>query len=233
MTDELETDGKEGLSKKEMHEQAKQLLALTDLVERYPAVVSRRVTGLIYVLIGGGISLAALLFSTLVTYFPEITSNIFIILSFVVGNLLLAWFIVFRLITPLTKSYAMNPPTDEGMSSQAKITWGILAIAIVVISWYAFGSGQVYLFPIAIQLVLLIGNIGNYFEAKKDPKEAPFAMSQLVFVLLIAVSLIPIILLPPIAFPIMILVDIGGIYGLGIYMLISAERLLLEVTGRE
>ena len=231
MADELE--GKEHHSKKKMQEQARQLLALTDLVERYPAVVSRRVTGLIYVLIGGGISLAALLFNIMVTYFPGITSNLFIILSFVVGNLLLAWFIVFRLIAPLTKSYTMNQTTDEGMSRQAKITWGILATAIVAISWYAFGSGQTYLFPIGIQLALLIGNFGNYTEAKKDPKEAPFAKSQLVFVLLIAFSLIPMILVPPIAFPIMILVDIGGIYGLGIYMLISAERLLLEVTGRE
>jgi hypothetical protein len=42
------------------------------------------------------------------------------------------------------------------------------------------------------------------------------------------VSIIPIILLSPIAFSIMILVDIGGLYGIGIYTLLTAERLLVQ-----
>ena len=217
------------LEQKDLLEQAKQLLVLTDLVDRYPSVVSKRVTGLLYVLIGGAISLTALLFSTLIGFMGETMNSVFVIIPFIVLVLLITYVIAFRLIIPLTKSFVKEK--DDSMSTTAKIVWGFLSTMIVLISLYAFGTGQEYFFPIGIQIILFIGNIGNYNEAKKDQNEAIFARSQLLFSVIVLLSLIPIILIPVAAFSVMILVDIGGIYAMGIYMLLTAERLLIEVTG--
>jgi hypothetical protein len=229
MTEKSDTD-EQSVGQEDLLEQAKQLLVLTDLVDRYPSVVSRRVAGLLYVLIGGAISLTALLFSTLVGFMGESMNSVFVIIPFIVLVLLLTYVIAFRLIIPLTKSFAKEK--EDSMSTTAKVVWGFLSTMIVVTSIYAFGTGQEYFFPIGIQIILFIGNIGNYNEAKKDPNEAIFAKSQLIFSVIVLLSLIPIILVPPAAFSVMILVDIGGIYAMGIYMLLTAERLLIEVTSR-
>jgi hypothetical protein len=65
MNEESNSDDTKELTQEEMLERAKQLLTLTDLVDRYPAVMERRITGMIFVLIGGGVSLATLFFTSL------------------------------------------------------------------------------------------------------------------------------------------------------------------------
>lgn len=230
MNGETETGEDPSLSRDEMLEQAKQLLVLTDLVDRYPAVVSRRTTGLIFVLVGGAISLAGLLFATLIAFIGNFADNLFVVLLFIVFNLLIVAIIAFRLVVPLTKSYSPSREPNEGMRKSSKITWAILSISIVIVAVYSFGIGQPYLFAIGNQILLALGNIANYNDARKNPDDAPYARSILVFVILVILSIIPMAIFPVVAFSILILVDIGGIYGLGIYMLVSAERLLLEVT---
>ncbi len=230
MNNETETGEAPNLSRDEMLEQAKQLLVLTDLVDRYPAVVSRRTTGLIFVLVGGAISLSGLLFATLLAFIGNFADNLFVVLLFVVFNLIITGIIAFRLVVPLTRSYSSSQKQNEGMRKASKATWAILSISIVVVAVYSFGIGQPYLFAIGNQILLALGNVANYNDARKSPDDAPYARSILVFVILVILSIIPMAILPILAFSILILVDIGGIYGLGIYMLVSAERLLLEVT---
>ena len=215
-------------SQEEMLERAKQLLTLTDLVDRYPAVVERRITGIIFILIGGGVSLAALVFSSLMDTFPGIGSDVFVVVLFVVGILTFTGIIVFRLIIPLTQSYSNIKQKEKGMSNAMKATWGINVIVIVIFAIYSFGTGQPHLFPISIQILLAIGNIAIYYDMKTDPDSSEFSLAQLVFVVFIILSMIPIVLLPALAFTVMILVDIGGIYGLGIYILLTAERMLVQ-----
>ncbi|MCK5152484.1 MAG: hypothetical protein KAQ65_11600, partial [Candidatus Thorarchaeota archaeon] len=110
-------------SQEEMLERAKQLLTLTDLVDRYPAVVERRITGIIFILIGGGVSLAALVFSSLMDTFPGIGSDVFVVVLFVVGILTFTGIIVFRLIIPLTQSYSNIKQKEKRMSNAMKVTW--------------------------------------------------------------------------------------------------------------
>jgi len=223
------SDDTKDISQEEMLKRAKQLLTLTDLVDRYPAVVERRVTGMIFILIGGGVSLATLFFTSLISAYPGIGSDVFTVVVFVVGSLALSGLIIFRLINPLTRSYSsVESKSRNEMSPLVKVTWGSLAIAIIIFSIYSFGTGQPELFPVFIQIVLFIGNTGIYLDMRKDPQAADVLFAHLAFVVLVLFSIIPVVLLPPIAFSIMILVDIGGLYALGIFTLLTAERLLVQ-----
>ena len=233
MSDETNHDDSKELSQEELLKRAKQLLTLSDLVEGYPAVVERRITGMIFILIGGGVSLATLFFTSLMSAYPEIGTDLFVVLVFVIGSLAFSGIVVFRLINPLTQSYRKITSEDDEMSLLVKVTWGIIVVAIIIFAIYSFGTGQGELFPLFIQIVLTIGNSGIYIDMKKDPKSSDVAFAHLILVFLMAMSILPIIFLPPIAFPIMILVDIGGLYGIGIYTLLTAERLLVHTMGRD
>jgi hypothetical protein len=188
---------------------------------------------MIFVLIGGGVSLATLFFTSLMSAYPDIGTDLFIVLVFVIGSLAFSGIIVFRLINPLTQSYSHITSQDDEMSPLVKVTWGILVTAIIIFAIYSFGTGQGELFPLFIQIVLTIGNLGIYIDMKRDPKSSDIAFAHLILVLLMGLSIIPIIFLNQIAFPIMILVDIGGLYGIGIYTLLTAERLLVQTMERD
>ncbi|MFW9847928.1 MAG: hypothetical protein ACFFF4_02245 [Candidatus Thorarchaeota archaeon] len=234
MNDETNFDDSKEPTQKEMLERAKQLLTLTDLVDSYPAVVERRITGMIFILIGGGVSLATLFFTSLLSAYPELGTDLFVVLVFVIGSLAISGLVIFRLINPLTQSYSsVARSTGEGMSTGVKVTWGILVIAIIIFAIYSFGTDQGQLFPIFIQIVLTIGNTGIYLDMRKEPRSSDVAFAHLILVTLMGFSILPIIFLTPIAFPIMILVDIGGLYGIGIYTLLTAERLLVQTMGSD
>ena len=229
MNDESKSDDYKDLTQDEMLERAKQLLTLTDLVDRYPAVVERRITGMIFILIGGGVSLATLFFTSLMSAYPDIGTDLFTVLVFVIGSLAFSGIVIFRLINPLTQSYStMKETSDDGMSLQVKVTWGILVALIIISAIYYFGTGQGHLFPLFMQIVLSIGNAGIYHDMRKDPNSSDVAFAHLILVALMVLSILPIVFLPSISFPIMILVDIGGLYGIGIYTLFTAERLLVQ-----
>ncbi|MFW9918442.1 MAG: hypothetical protein ACFFED_02510 [Candidatus Thorarchaeota archaeon] len=230
MNDDSYSDDND-ISQEEMLERAKKLLMLTDLVDRYPAVVERRVTGLVFVLIGGGVSLATLIFMSLFEAIEALGFMLLGVVIFVVLSLSVSFIIAFRLVVPLTQSYATTSPSEQEGMTLMKIMWGIFAIVMVVVSIYSFGTGQVFIFPIVVQLLLGIGNLVIYDGMRKDPKTADYSRSHLVLVILVFVSLIPIVLVPPLAFSMMILIDIGGLYALGIYILITAERLLVHTVG--
>jgi hypothetical protein len=219
-------------SEEDIVEQAKQLLELTNLVEKYPSVIVRRVTGLTYVLVGGGIAFMVLLFMSITEFVGYVGDTVFLVAAFVGISLLIAWAIPFRLIVPLTKTYPTPEGTSEGMSVFLKATWALMAILMIISSMVTFGIGQPNLFPVIVQLSMTLGNVANYYEGSRGPQTEPFAREHLVFAGLVLFSVIPMLLLPIIAYPTLILVDVGGIYMLGVYMLITAEKLLLESSGR-
>ncbi len=230
MIDESNSDDK-AISQEEMLERAKKLLMLTDLVDRYPAVVERRVTGLIFVLTGGGVSLATLFFMSIFDIIEALGLTLLGVVIFVVLSLSVSFITAFRLVAPLTQSYTTIKPTEQEGMTLMTVMWGIFAIIMIVVSIYSFGSGQIFIFPIVVQILLSIGNVVIYQGMRVDPKTADYSRTHLVFVIVIVLSLIPIIAIPQIAFSIMILVDIGGLYALGIYILITAERLLVHSMG--
>jgi hypothetical protein len=213
-------------------EQAKQLLELTNLVEKYPSVIVRRVSGLIYVLVGGGIAFTVLLIMSIMQFVGYVGDTVFLVAAFVGLSLLIAWAIPFRLILPLTRTYSTPESTPEGMSIFLKTVWAIVAILMIISSVFTFGIDQPNLFPVAVQVSMTLGNVANFYEGRRGPETEPFAREHLVFAVFVALSVIPMLLLPILAYPILILVDVGGIYVLGVYMLITAERLLLESSGR-
>lgn len=233
MSDEPQSNDTEELSQKEMLERAKQLLMLTDLVDRYPAVIERRITGIIFILIGGGVSLATLFFTSLINAYPGIGSNLFVVIGFVVGSLSISGIIVFKLVNPLTQSYSRIDSSKDEMSTLMKVTWGILVMAIIIFAIYSFGTDQPHLFPIFIQIVLSIGNSSIYYDMRRNPRSADISIAHLILVAFVVLSIIPIVLLQSLAFSIMILVDIGGLYAIGIYTLLTAERLLVSSMGSE
>ncbi|MBD3404856.1 MAG: hypothetical protein GF411_01820, partial [Candidatus Lokiarchaeota archaeon] len=111
-------------------EQAKQLLHLTEIVETYPEVIGRRVTGILYLLIGGGTSFITLVFMSLMIFVDNLGENILVILGFVVVSLLVAWFMTAKMIRSITKSYP--PELQDEMSTTAKVVWGTIAIIMII-----------------------------------------------------------------------------------------------------
>ncbi|MGY5879497.1 MAG: hypothetical protein RTV31_04555 [Candidatus Thorarchaeota archaeon] len=210
----------------EMIEKAKQLLLLTDLVDKYPMVVARRVSGLIYLLIAGGISFATLIYMTLQDVLGP-GDPLLVNLAFVVLSLFFSWLVAFRLVLPLTQSYPKESTPVEGERAPFVI-WGILAAAILILSFVTFSSGTGYLFVPALQLIMGTGFLSNYILGRRSEGMEFFTREHLYFALVVFISFIPMIIFLEFAYVILIIADMGGIYIVGIYMLITSERLLLE-----
>ena len=72
------------------------------------------------------------------------------------------------------------------------------------------------------------GFLSNYTLGRKSIEADIFTREHLYFAFSIFLSVIPMFLFLELAYVLLIVVDMGGIYVIGIYMLITAERLLLE-----
>ncbi|MHA2379839.1 MAG: hypothetical protein ACXADS_11235 [Candidatus Thorarchaeota archaeon] len=210
---------------------ARRLLALTDIVDRYPQVVTRRVTGIIYILIGGGISFATLVMFVLTVVLEPQAWNPLLNLLFVAISLLITWVIAFRLVGPLTKSAPRQEVEDENIRF-FYLMWGVITIILAVSSVILFTQENQWLFPVLVQILLGLGQTATYFMGQLNPEAGSFHKENLALGIAAFLSIPFMLLLPLLAYLILIIVDIGGIYILGVYALITAERLLLESTGR-
>ena len=214
----------------DMIEKAKQLLELTVLVDKYPLVVARRVAGLVYIIIAGGISFVTLIFMSLQDIFG--LGNPFLInLGFVILSLVFSWIVAFRLVIPLTRSYPQEPELDEG-GKATFVIWGILMAAIVVVSLITFSGGMDYLFPPVLQFIMGIGFLSNYMLGRRRTSVEFYTHEHLYFAIAVFLGIIPMLLFPVIAYLAIIVADVGGIFVIGIYMLITSEQLLLESKGQ-
>ncbi len=222
----------EEMSRDDLREQAKQFLALTHIVDKYPQVVARRIAGLVYILIGGGLSLATLLLLSIMVFIDPIMDSLTVAMIFVGCSLFIAWFIAFRLVSPITRSYPRKEP-EEKTSTIVKVTWGIITPLIVILAWHTFGTGIPELFPPLLQMMVGTGSLANYIDAKRSSDQSAFALEHLVFAVVVLVSIVPIVLFPSLGYFLLILFDMGTIYSLGIYMMISAEKILLDSSGSE
>jgi len=210
----------------ELVEKAKQLLLLTDLIDKYPKVVARRVSGLIYLIIAGGISFATLIYMSLQNVLGSI-DPVLLNLGFVGISLFFSWLVAFRLVLPLTQSYPEEPKEKEGERAPF-LVWGVLAVAIVVAAYVTFSTNNGIMFIPALQIIMGIGFLSNYILGRRSVEVDVFTQEHLYFALAVFLSLPAMFLFLELAYIILIVVDMGGIYVIGIYMLITAERLLLE-----
>jgi len=210
----------------ELVEKAKQLLLLTDLIDKYPKVVARRVSGLVYLIIAGGISFATLIYMSLQNVIGPV-DPVLLNLIFVGISLFFSWVVAFRLVLPLTQSYPEEPKPKEGEKAPF-VVWGILAVAIVTVALVTFSTDNGGLFIPFLQIIMAVGFLSNYILGRKSIEVDIFTREHLYFSLAIFLSIIPMFLFLETAYVILIVVDMGGIYVMGIYMLITSERLLLE-----
>lgn len=213
----------------DMTEKAKQLLLLTDLVDKYPKVVARRVVGLVYLIIAGGISFATLIFMSLQDVLGP-GNQLLVNLGFVGISLLFSWIVAFRLVLPLTSSYPKESTEDGGKAPF--VIWGILAVAMVVLSLYTFSTGLGDLFAPGLQLIMGVGFLSNYIGGRRETGVEFYSREHLYFAIAVFISIIPMMMFLSIAYIFLIVVDVGGIYVIGIYMLITAEQLLLQSKGQ-
>jgi len=224
----MSSDGNQ--SDNDMVKKARRLLLLADLIDNYPQVVSRRVAGLVYILIGGGISFATLIFMSLQGLLgpgdPFLTNIGFVILSLVAS-----WIIGFRLIVPLTRSYPVQPSASEG-GKVVSALWGVLGTAIVLSSLVIFQMGLAVLFPPILQFIMGCGFTISYVLAKRASTLDFYSREHIYFAVAIFLSMIPMLIVPAAAYVVLIVVDMGGIYAIGIHMQITAEGLLVESEGQ-
>jgi hypothetical protein len=214
----------------DMVEKAKQLLLLTDLVDKYPKVVARRVAGLVYILIGGGISFATLIFMSLQDLLGP-GNPLLVNVGFVILSLGFSWIVGFRLIVPLTRSYPEEPSASKSRRGVYAL-WATLAAAMVISSFVTFQMGSPELFPPALQFIMGCGFTANYVLGNRATELDFYSREHLYFAIAIFLSIVPMLIFPAGAYLILIVVNMGGIYTIGIHMLITAERLLLESKGQ-
>jgi hypothetical protein len=210
----------------EMIEKAKQLLLLTDLVDKYPTVVARRVAGLIYLIIAGGMSFATLIYMSLQDVVGP-GDPLIVNLGFVAASLVFSWIVAYRLIRPLTASLPKDMDSDEGGRTNLFL-WGFLAVLMVVLSVVTFSTGMGQFYAPSLQVVMGIGFLSNYILGRKRSSEEFYTHEHLYFALIVFLSIIPMLMFLEIAHIILIIADMGGIYIIGIYLLVNAEQLLLE-----
>lgn len=210
----------------ELVEKAKQLLLLTDLIDKYPKAVARRVSGLIYLIIAGGISFATLIYMSLQNVLGPI-DPVLLNLGFVGMSLFFSWIVAFRLVLPLTQSYLQEPKSKEGEKAPF-IIWGVLAVAIVTLALVTFSSNNGILFVPLLQIIMGTGFLSNYILGRRSIEVDIFTREHLFFAIAIFLSVLPMFLFLEIAYVFLIVFDMGGIYVIGIYMLITSERILLE-----
>lgn len=214
----------------EMVEKAKQLLLLTDLVDKYPQVVARRVAGLVYLIIAGGISFTTLIYMSLENYFGT-GDPLLVNLGFVVLSLVFSWVVAFRLVLPLTQSYPQTTSAEDE-SRAPFLVWGSIAVIIVIVSYVTFNTGNGVLFAPVLQFIMGTGFLLNYIGGRKGGNIEFYGREHLYFAIVVYLSIIPMLMFLYIAHIFLIVADMGGIYVIGIYMLITAERLLLESKGQ-
>ena len=220
----------ESESDNDMVKKARQLLLLTDLIDKYPQVVARRVAGLVYILIGGGISFATLILMALQDLLGP--GDPFVMnVGFVVLSLVLSWVIGFRLIGPLTSSLPVEPGPPKG-GRLVYVPWVIFGAAILLSSIVIFQMGLAGLFPSTLQFIMGCGFTVTYIQGKRASSLDFYSREHIYFATIVFLSLIPMLMIPAAAYIILIIVDMGGIYVIGIHMLITAERLLLETKGQ-
>jgi hypothetical protein len=220
----------ENESNDEMIEKAKQLLLLTDLVDKYPMVVERRVTGLTNLIIAGGISFATLIYMSLQSVIGS-GDPLIVNLGFVALSLLFSWIVAFRLVLPLTSSYPKKEKAD-GEGRPGIMVWGFLVAAMVILSFATIGTGNVQLFAPYLQVIMGVGFLSNYIGARSSADADFHTREYLYFAIVVFLSIIPMFMFIEIAHVFLIIADMGGIYVIGIYMLISAEQILLESKGQ-
>ena len=216
---------------KEMIEQAKKLLQLSDLVAKYPLVVARRVAGLVYLIIAGGISYTTLIYMSLQNILGP-GDPLLVNLGFVALSLVFSWVVAFRLVLPLTQSYPDTSPDEEEGSMYVFAIWGIIATAIVILAFVTFSTGSGLLFAPVLQLIMGTGFLTNYLLGRRGSGVEFYTKEHLYFAIVVFLSLIPMWIFLEFAYVFLIIADMGGIYVVGIYMLITAERLLLESKGQ-
>ena len=217
-------------SDEDMVEKAKQLLLLTDLIDKYPKVVARRVSGLVYLLIAGGISFATLIYMSLQNVLGPF-NPILVNLGFVGISLFFSWLVAFRLVVPLTQSYPKEPEPKEGQRAPF-VCWGVLAVAIVTVALITFSTNNGLFFIPILQIIMGTGFLSNYILGRRNVEADIFTREHLYFSFAVFFSIIPMFLILELAYVLLIVVDMGGIYVMGIYMLITSERLLLESKGQ-
>jgi len=215
---------------KDMMDKARQLLLLTDLVDKYPTVMAKRVAGLVYLIIAGGMSFATLIFMALQDVLGH-GDPLLVNLGFIVLSLLFSWIVAFRLVLPLTSSYPKAASTDENGRAPV-IVWGILVVAMVVSSYITFSIGMGDLFVPILQIIMGVGFLSNYILGRRDSSVDFYTHEHLIFAILIFLSIVPILMFVQYGFIILIVVNMGGIYVIGIYLIITSERLLLESKGQ-
>ena len=213
----------------DMLEKARKLLELTDIVDKYPLVVARRVAGLVYIIMAGGISFVTLIFMSLQDILGP--GDFLINLGFVIFSLVFSWIVAFRLVIPLTRSYPREPTLDEG-GRATLVIWGILVAAIVIVSLLTFSAGMDNLFPPVLEFIMGIGFLSHYMLGRRNTSVEFYTHEHLYFAITVLLSIIPMLLFPAMAYVIIIISCVGGIFVVGIYMLITAERLLLESRGK-
>jgi hypothetical protein len=191
----------------------------------------RRQNSCYCLIIAGGISFTTLIYMSVQNIFGS-GDPLLVNLGFVVLSLVFSWAVAFRLVLPLTQSYP-QPTTDADGGKGIFVIWGTLAIVIVILSYVTFTMGSEQYFAPALQLIMGVGFLSNYLGGRREASGIEFySREHLYFAIVVFLSVIPMLMFLEIGYVFLIVVDMGGIYVIGIYMLVTAERLLLESRGQ-
>ena len=206
-------------------EKIKELIEILDTLERYNYYVIRRSIGILYLLISATISFALLIFLYLLDLFRGL--SLFIIsLSFfliVILTVILLSGTIFR-----TTVIYKEKKEKKKKKSISNIAWSLATITLIPIMIISQTFNlPYYLSPFYIQLMVAIGNLGNYLESHRQ-KDYPGKVEKeyLAISLILFITSPAFFIFPEYCWFILTITALGSTYIAGVYLILTAEKAL-------
>jgi len=207
--------------KKKEIEKIKKLLDVADVLEKYDYYLLRRSVGLIYLTISASISLILVIFLGFIEIVPPSQTTLFI--GAVILIMIIATYFAVNGIFGSLKIYKIE--VKKGKSVSGKI-WGTLNALFFVILLLGFlGIIPEYDYPFIVQIIVGLGNLGNYYDSKKN-EEFPGKIEKeyLVFSAILLATAVLIPLSPEYGWFIVTMTALLGSYIFGLYILFTSDN---------
>ena len=207
----------------------KELLEVLNVLERYNYYVIRRSIGILYLLISATISFGLLIFIYFLEVFKGISLFIISLTFFIV--VVIAVILLSGSIFKTTMLYIEKKKVRR-KSNISSIMWTLATIIIIplmILSQYY--NLPYYLSPLYIQLMVAVGNLGNYLESRRE-KDYPGKVKReyLVVSIFLFATLPAFVLFPEYCWLTLTITALGSAYITGLYLILTAEKALEAKT---
>ena len=206
-------------------ELAEDFLNVIKVIEKYHYYLLRRTIGLLYLTIAATVSIFIIFISFIVNVIPE--QFLPLVIVGILTIMLVEIFIVSMNIFKLPKMYSRKEESRKKRDLSGKIWFTLAVITVALMMFGPYLKFPSYTAPLATQIFVGVGNIGNYIESRTDetyPGKIEKEYLLYSIVVLIAGAFIP--FLPEYGWFIVTITALFGAYAMGLYITLTADKAL-------